>query len=109
MIKKMVVKLDKDNIYEIDVDGDIFDDTHVEAATQAMEQCRRKKYGTIKPVTYCWEKKDEKNPRKYHLLNSYWILMNASLFKTAEQLRDKFKMQEDVDLAKEPLRAHVKS
>ena len=108
-MKKIVVVLDRNNIHEIDIDGEIFDDPHAEAATRAMEKCKTNQFGTVRPVTKCWEKKDEKYPRKHHLFNSYWILINASLYKKAEQLREKFKMQENVDLANEPLRAHVKS
>lgn len=106
-IKKIIVKLASNNVFEIDVDADIFDDPHLEAATQAIEQCRIKKYGIIRPITECWEKKDEKIPKKHHLFNSFWILVNASLFQKAELLREKFRNQTNVDLSKEPIRGHV--
>lgn len=101
--------LDVDNIHEIDIDENVFDDPYVEAATRAVEKCELKKYGSIRAVTKCWEKKDENFPRKHQLLNTYIILLNAALHKKAERLRKKLIMQEDVDLAKEPLRAAVKS
>lgn len=106
--KNIVVKLAADNIFEIEVDSSIFDDPYLEAATQAIEQCKVKKYGIIRPVTECWEKKDEKNIRKHHLFNSFWILVNAALYKKAEQLREKFMEQTDVDLSKEPIKSTSK-
>lgn len=106
-IKKIVVKLSSDNIFEIDVDTDIFDDPHLEAATQAIELCKQKKYGIIRPIMECWNKKDAKVSKKHHLFNSYWILVNASLYEKAELLREKFKTQTNVDLSTEPIRAHV--
>jgi len=104
----MIVKLASDNVFEIDIDSAIFDDPHIEAATQAIEQCKMKKYGVIHPVMECWEKKDAKNRNLHHLFNSYWILINASFQKKAEELREKFITQHEIDLSKEPIRGHVK-
>jgi hypothetical protein len=107
-IKKIVVKLAPDNIYEIEVDSEDFDDPLMEAATRAIEQCKIKKYGIIRPFAECWDKKDDKNQKKHQLFNCYWVLVNASCYKKAELLRERFKEQEDVDLAKEPICGHVK-
>lgn len=107
-IKNIVVKLAADNIFEIPIDCEIFDDPFMEAATQAIEQCKIKKYGVIRPFTECWDKKDERNPKKHQLLNAYWILINASFHKKAELLRERFKNQSNVDLYNEPIRSHVK-
>jgi len=107
MIKKIVVQLSADNIFEIDVDADIFDNTHLEAATRAIECCKLKKYGKIRPIIDTWEKKDEKLPKKHHMLNSYWVLVNAACYDRAELLREKFQNQTNVDLSKEPISGHV--
>jgi hypothetical protein len=108
-IKTVVVKLAPDNMYEIDVDADIFEDIYLEAATQAVEQCKVKKYGIMRHITECWEKKDSNIKKKHQYFNSYWILVNASLFKKAELLREKFQSQNDKDLSKEPIRGNVKA
>jgi len=99
-IKTIVVRLTADNVQEFDVDTEIFDDPLLEAATRAVERTRKHKYGIIRAVTECW---DKKTPKKSELYNSYWILVNASCYTKAEQLREKFKMQTKCDLAKEPL------
>ncbi len=99
-IKTIVVRLTADNISEYEVDIEIFDDPFLEAATRAVEASKKQEYGIIRAVTECWEKK---NPKKSSMYNSYWILVNASCFAKAEQLREKFKMQTNCDLALEPL------
>lgn len=98
-IKTIVVSLTADNLTEHLVDGDLFEDPFMEAATRAVEKCKKKKGAIIRPVTTCWEKK---TPKKVKMYNSYWILINAGCYAKAEQLREKFKAQSDVDLAKEP-------
>jgi len=98
-IKTVVVRLTADNINEFNVDVDIFDDPFMEAATRAIEKSKEVKRGIVRAVIECWEKND---PKKSYLYNSYWVLINASCYKKAELLRDKFKMQYDCDLALEP-------
>jgi len=98
--KTVVVRLTSDNVQEFEIDTEIFDDPLLEAATRAVERTRKQRYGIIRAVTECW---DKKLPKKSFLYNSYWILVNASCYAKAEQLRDKFKMQTKCDLAKEPL------
>jgi len=100
VLKTVVVRLTADNVLEFDVDTEIFDDPYLEAATRAVETSRKQAHGIIRAVTECW---DKKTPKKTSMYNSYWILVNASCFAKAEQLRDKFKMQTNCDLAKEPL------
>lgn len=102
--KIIVVCLTADNISEYEVDSDVFEDPFVEAATRAVEKNRKVKGAIIRSITQCWEKK---SPKKVHLYNSYKVLLNASCFTKAEQLREKFKMQHKIDLAKEPLHARV--
>jgi len=99
-IKTIVVSLTADNVSEFEINTDIFEDPFMEAATRAVEKCRRSKGAIIRPVTTCW---DKKTPKKPHVYNSYWILVNAGCYAKAEQLREKFKMQHNIDLAKEPL------
>ena len=82
--KTIVVKLSADNSIEIEVDADIFDDPLLEAATRAIEQCQKKKFGVIRPITECWEKKNANSPKKHELFNSYWLLVNAALYDKAE-------------------------
>lgn len=103
-IKTIVVRLTSDDIFEIDIDCDVFDDPYMEAATRAVEKIKARKYGMIKPVTLVW---DKSTPTKPHLYNSYWILVNAASYKKAEMLREKFKVQSDNDLAKEPYHARI--
>jgi hypothetical protein len=102
-IKTIVVRLTADNVFEFDVDTAVFDDPFLEASTRAVEKTKTRKYGIVRAVTECW---DKKIPKKTKLYNSYWILVNASCFSKAEQLREKFKAQTDVDLANEPFCGH---
>lgn len=102
--KTVVVRLTADNIQEFDIDSEIFDDPYMEAATRAVEKTKSQKHGIIRAVTECWDKKD---PKKAVMYNSYWVLVNAACYKKAEILRDKFKMQTDCDLAKEPIHGRV--
>jgi hypothetical protein len=99
-IKTVVVSLTADNVSEFEINSDIFDDPFLEAATRAVEKCRKVKGAIIRPITTCW---DKKTPKKTYMYNSYWILVNAGCYAKAEQLREKFKIQHDVDLKNEPL------
>lgn len=105
-IKTIVVRLTADNVQEFEVDTEIFTDPYLEAATRAVEKTRTQKHGIIKAVTECW---DKKTPKKPHLYNSYWLLVNASCYTKAELLREKFKAQTDCDLKKEPLHGRTPS
>jgi hypothetical protein len=100
VIKTIVVSLTSDNISEFDINIDVFDDPYLEAATRAVEKNRKVKGAIIRPIITCWEKK---TPKKTSMYNSYWILVNAGCYTKAEQLREKFKMQHNVDLKNEPL------
>ena len=98
-IKTYVVRFKHDNVFEMDVDTDIFDDPYLEAATRAVEKIGFKKGTMLRAITECWEKDKPKNSAMY---NTYWVLVNAAHYAEAERLRDKFKSQTDCDLAKEP-------
>ena len=99
-IQTVIVKLTSDNISEVDINTDIFDDPLLEACTQAIEKIRKNKYGMINAITQCWFKK---TPKKIYCYNSYWLLINAACYNKAEQLREKVKLQTKIDLAKETL------
>lgn len=101
-IKTIVVCLTADNISEYEIDADLFDDPFVEAATRAVEQNKKTRGAIVRAIMQCW---DKKNPKRIEMINSYWILLNASCNAKAEQLREKFKMQHQIDLAQEPLHA----
>lgn len=102
--KTVVVRLTADNVQEFDIDTELFDDPYMEAATRAVEKTKNQKHGIVRAITECWEKKD---PKKAVMYNSYWVLVNAACYKKAEILREKFKMQTDCDLAKEPVHGRV--
>lgn len=98
-IKTVVVSLTADNLSEFEINMDIFDEPFMEAATRAVEKNKGVAGAIIRPITTCW---DKKLPKKTYMYNSYWILVNAGCYAKAEQLREKFKMQHDVDLKNEP-------
>lgn len=124
-IKTIVVSLTADNVSEFEVDTEVFEDPYLEAATRAVEKCRKDKGAIIRPVCSCWEKEiveetpselkkttsskkpSKKMAKETHMYNSYWILVNAGCYQKAEQLREKFKLQHSIDLAKEPLHART--
>ena len=99
-LKTIVVKLTADNISEFDIDVNVFDDPFMEAATRAIEKTKTKSHGVVRPVAECW---DKNSPKKTLLYNSYWLLVNAACYSKAELLREKFRMQTDHDLSKEPM------
>jgi hypothetical protein len=98
-LKNIVVYLTEDDVSEFEVDTNDFSDPFLEAATRAVEKSKKQQGGIIRPVTRCWEKN---TPKKIKTYNSYFILVNAGFYNKAELLREKFKMQTDIDLAKEP-------
>ena len=102
LIKNIVVCLSRENVSEYMIDEDIFPDPFLEAVTRAIEIGRKEKTTllSIRPMAICWEKK---SPKKQHGYNSYWALVNAGFYKKAELLREKFQIQYDVDLAREPI------
>jgi hypothetical protein len=102
--KTVVVRLTADNVQEFEIDVSIFDDPYLEAATRAVEKVKASKHGIVRAVTECWDKKDAKKPILY---NSYWVLVNAACYAKAEQLREKFRMQTDCDLAKDPIHGRI--
>ena len=96
----------------VDVDPDIFDDAYVEACTRAVEMKSSSIHMTeedflVNPVIMCKPIKSLDGKAKY--INTYKVLLYASMFKRAEILRKIFESTTDVDLAKEPLSASLKN
>ena len=98
-IKTIVVQFTADDIQEFEIDVGVFEDPFMEAATRAIEVSKNRRGSIIRATTNCWEKDNVKKPALY---NSYWILVNAACYAKAELLREKFKAQTDIDLAKQP-------
>ena len=104
-LKTVVVRLTADNTSEFEIDGESFNDEFMEAATRAVEKTKKNR-GIIHPVISCWYKN---TPDKVQMYNSYWVLINAGCHNKAEVLREKFKMQHNVDLSKEPVASRPKN
>jgi hypothetical protein len=92
-------------VKEFDVDSDIFDDVHLEAATRFAEEHVRKPNAKISPILSTYEKKDAKDYDKHLCLNSYFVIINAGFHQKAENMRLNFKKQFKIDLAKESLKS----
>jgi len=102
-VKTIVVHLPEVPELEFEIDANVFDDPCMEAVTRAIEHSRKKKkYAPLVPFVTCW---DKNIPKREYLYNAYWALVNASYYTTAELLREKFKLQNDVDLAEQPYHA----
>jgi len=96
----------------VDIDPDIFDDVYVEACTRAVEMKSSSIDMTegdflVNPVIMCKPIKLSDGKSKY--INTYKVLLNASMFVRAEILRKIFESTTNVDLAKEPLSASLKN
>jgi hypothetical protein len=103
----------------VEVDSSIFDDGYVEACTQAIEQKIRFANSPVKifqsgpsnlfvnPIMVCHNLSNPKEKERY--INTYKILQNAGMPKRAENLREVFLKNVEVDLAYEPLSASLKS
>ena len=96
----------------VDVDPDIFDDAYVEACTRAVEMKSNSIHMTeedflVNPIIMCKPIKLSDGKAKY--INTYKVLLNASMFQRAEILRKIFESTTNVDLAKEPLSASLKN
>ena len=83
----------------VEIDSDIFDDIYVEACTQVVEEMAKNKKIRVAPVMICW---DGETIITY---NTYKILINASLYQSAEWFRKNFYNQTKIDLANEPTKS----
>lgn len=112
MQKKKLVKFNVSSAnwsLNIDVDPEIFHDTYVEACTRALEIKSKEKETEnflVNPVIFCKQIKPSAKEPKY--INTYKVLINASMTKRAEHLRKIFQSAADVDLALEPISASIK-
>ena len=100
LTKNIIVYLNSENITEHEVDVDLFEDPFFEAITRAIESRNKNIHIKVRSTATCWEKQ---TPKIKHCINSYWTMINAGLYAKAELLREKVKVQNDVDLAKEPI------
>lgn len=102
----------------VEVDSNIFDDGYVEACTQAIEQKikdvnKPQLFSAdpcnlfVNPIMVCHNLSEPKQKERY--INTYKILQNAGMPKRAENLREVFLQNVEVDLAYEPLSASLKS
>lgn len=111
MAKKKLVKFEVSSanwMINVNVDPEIFDDTYVEACTQAIEikvKNMDQDDFLVNPVIFCKQIKPSSEP-KY--INTYKILINAGMPKRAEHLRKIFQVSTDIDLATEPISASFK-
>lgn len=112
MAKKKLIKFEVSSanwMMNISVDSEIFDDTYVEACTQAIEN-KLKNINSddflVNPVIFCKRVKPTPGEPKY--INTYKILINAGMPKRAEHLRRIFQSSTDIDLATEPISASLK-
>lgn len=102
VIRKIIVKI-LNQLYEVDVDEAIFEDVYMEASTRIIEKNRKKKNFQLGVVVECYDKSKEKIAEEHYVYNTYFILVNAGMYKKAEILREKFKENFGVDLQKEPV------
>lgn len=104
----------------IEVDSGIFDDCYVEACTRAIEQKIQKVNHNpflfesvthfnlfVQPIMVCHNLSNPKEKERY--INTYKVLQNAGMPKRAENLRQVFLQNVNVDFAYEPLSASLKS
>lgn len=102
-IKKVMVK-SADWIDSFEIDSEIFDDFLLEAATRAVEKRKDDPDFNISVVIQAWEKKYEKDPMKHFVYNSYYVMVNAALYKKAEYVRSVYKKKENIDLKTQSLK-----
>jgi len=96
-IKKVVVKgAGWDDFFEID--SEIHDDFLLEAATRALEKRKKDPGLQVSAVVHTWEKRNEKNPEKHFVYNSYLVMVNASMWRQAEYLRKVYLERNKIDL-----------
>lgn len=104
----------------IEVDSGIFDDCYVEACTRAIEQKIQKVNHNpflfesvihsnlfVQPIMVCHNLSNPKEKERY--INTYKVLQNAGMPKRAENLRQVFLQNVNVDFAYEPLSASLRS
>ena len=85
---------------EVEIDNELFNDIHLEACTRALEIQIKNNNKVVSPFMTSTLKGDN---RKLYTFNTYKILINASYFNYAENLRNNFKKQTNIDLETEPI------
>lgn len=105
VIRKIIVRI-LDQPHEVDIDESIFEDVYMEAATRVVEKSRKKRNFQLGVILECYDKNKEKISDEHYVYNTYFVLINAGMYKKAELLREKFKKSFNVDLQEEPIRGH---
>lgn len=103
-IKKIVVEC-LDWRDAIEIDSTIFDDVYMEAATRVIEKNKNTPDFSVAIVMKCYEDKDEKDPYKQFVYNTYYVLVNAALYDKAEMLRLNFLKVHGIDIKKQSLKS----
>lgn len=78
------------------IDPSCFDDPGLEAATRIVEKNRWKLGFAVNATTRCWMGTHVRN------YNTYWILVNAACYESAERLRAFVRKTANCDLAHQP-------
>lgn len=85
---------------EVIIDSDIFDDIFLEACTRVLEN--HIKVGNLLVSPFMETRL--KRGKNIYIFNTYKILINASFHEYAENLRENFKRESNIDLSKEPIK-----
>lgn len=104
-LKTIIVKC-LDWFDKVDVDSEIHDDVYMEAATRVIEKNKNTPNFTVSIIMECYDKKDEKDPNKHFIYNTYFVLVNAGLHEKAEMLRLNFLKMNKIDLRKESIKGY---
>ena len=91
---------------EVDIDGDIFDDVYMEAATRVIEKNKDTPNFSVSIVMKCYDKKDENIPDKHFVYNTFFVLINAAMYAKAELLRLNFLKIHKIDIQKQGLKGY---
>ena len=75
-----------------------------EAAKQELKGLDPQQPRTVSVIMECYRKGF---PKKSMIFNTYFVLLAAGMAEEAERLRERFKIQFDIDIAKEPVQNPV--
>lgn len=98
---KIVIKLSTET-FKLEIE-DFFDDPCMEACTRILEFKRQQSSHLSVPP--CMISSLDRKGAKVHVYNTYMVLINAGLYKYAENLRNTFMKDSGIDLKKEPIKS----
>lgn len=75
-------------------------EAYLDAAKQAMKSLDPSKPRKVSVILQCCRK----GTKRSHFYNTYFVLLAAGMTEEAKRIRNRFKVQFDIDLAKEPAR-----